>query len=581
MDRQAHNKVIIYPDMEYHRNAPVFFALLFIVFTLAACGNSGNGKPSQLVNNPGDMDAAVSGNLEEVLAYALAHNGKIDDSTRLRMAAVVNVFYQKRDFDIVWSRREQWQPLADSLYRFIETAELQGLFPNDYHFKQLRWLKRLLDSNAQKRTDAVLWTRADLLLTDGLMGLMQDLKQGRLQADSLGLANKPAMVDGFFAKHAQQILEKKALLPVLEGLQPRHRGYQELKRGIPRFLDSMDRRVYTYVHYPYKDSTDSIRFVKLLQKRLHESNCIDLGGKRPDSLQLQAAVKKYQKLKGLKADGKINTALMRVINTNDMERFKRIAITLDRYKQLPEKMPERFIWVNLPGYYLQVWDHDTLAMESRTVVGKPGTPTPQLTSTITNMVTYPTWTVPTSIIAKEMLPGLKRNPGYLARRGLKLLNAKGQPINPASVNWAKYSKGIPFRIQQGSGDGNALGIFKFNFDNPFAVYLHDTNQRYLFKNASRALSHGCVRVQDWQKLAFYIATLDSVSAKPTDSLRYTTDSIRSWLAHKNSLRMEVKSKVPLYIRYFSCEGKDGKIKFYDDIYGDDKALREQYFTDRP
>ena len=196
------------------------------------------------------------------------------------------------------------------------------------------------------------------------------------------------------------------------------------------------------------------------------------------------------------------------------------------------------------------------------------------------MVTYPTWTVPSSIIAKSFLPKLKNNPNYLSRLGLKLMNGKGETINAGNINWSKYSKGIPFKIMQNSGDNNALGVMKFNFNNPFAVYLHDTNQRYLFKNASRALSHGCVRVQEWEKLAFYIARNDSINSHKGDSLRYTTDSIRNWLANKEHRRMDVKNKIPLFIRYFSCEGKNGKVVFYDDIYGEDKTLREKYFANK-
>jgi L,D-transpeptidase YcbB len=196
------------------------------------------------------------------------------------------------------------------------------------------------------------------------------------------------------------------------------------------------------------------------------------------------------------------------------------------------------------------------------------------------MITYPTWTVPTSIIAKQYLPKLKNNPGYLARLGLRLVNSKGENINAYSVNWSKYTKGIPYRVMQGSGDNNALGVFKFNFNNPYAVYLHDTNQRYLFKNGSRALSHGCVRVQEWEKLAFFIARNDSMNLKTGDTLRYTADSIKNWVAAKEHRRLEVKNKIPIYIRYFSCEGKEGKIKFYDDIYAEDKVLREKYFADK-
>jgi murein L,D-transpeptidase YcbB/YkuD len=344
----------------------------------------------------------------------------------------------------------------------------------------------------------------------------------------------------------------------------------------------MDRHTYTYVTYPYKkgDTKDSLYFIKTFQKRLSESGTFSFTNKLPDSSQLDEAVKKYQKQKGLKADGKISASLIRIMNTSDAERFKRIAITLDRYKQLPEVMPEKYIWVNLPGYYLWVIDHDTIALESKVICGKPETRTPVLNSAITDMVTYPTWTVPTSIIAKQYLPKLKNNPGYLAKLGLKLVNGKGENIDANNIDWNKYSKGIPYKVMQASGDNNALGIFKFNFNNPYAVYLHDTNQRYLFKNASRALSHGCVRVQQWEQLAFYIARNDSMNVRHPDSLRYNTDSIKNWITAKKNRRIDVKNKIPIFIRYFSCEGKDGKIKFYDDIYGEDKAMREKYFTDK-
>jgi murein L,D-transpeptidase YcbB/YkuD len=266
------------------------------------------------------------------------------------------------------------------------------------------------------------------------------------------------------------------------------------------------------------------------------------------------------------------------MNLTDAERFKRIAITLDRYKQLSDSMPEKYIWVNLPGYYLQVWDHDSLVMDSKIICGKPDTRTPLLTSYITDMVTYPTWTVPSSIISKQLLPKLKSNPNYLSGIGLRLVDGKGESVSTDNINWSKYSKGIPFKVMQSSGDENALGVLKFNFSNPYAVYLHDTNQRYLFKNAKRALSHGCVRVQEWEKLAFYIARNDSMNVKTGDTLRYTTDSIKTWLANKETKRINVKNRVSLFIRYFSCEAKNGKIKFYDDVYGEDKAMREKYFT---
>ncbi len=566
--------------MHQNKNPYLQLTLIFLCLFIISCNNTSPANPGELVKDPDQMDATATISIQSILEKAIAENGKIDDTTKLHFAAVVKNFYETSDFEPLWSSKEDWVPLADSLLNTIYNAELEGLFPKDYHYRNLKLLKTTFKTDSLKKMDADLWAKADILLTDAFMRLIKDLKYGRLKADSITLNPDSTIVTDFYIKNLKALTEKKQYTSLLNSLQPKHKGYWELKKGIKRFTDSMDRRTYSYVIYPYKkgDTKDSLYFVKILGKRLAESGISSES--MPDSSSLADAVKKYQKQRGLKVDGKISSALVKSMNISDTERFKRIAITLDRYKQLPSKMPEKYIWVNIPGYYLSVVQKDTIAFESKVIVGKIETRTPVLNSEITDMVTYPTWTVPTSIIVKQYLPKLKNNPGYLSRLGLRLVNSKGETINAFSVNWSKYSKGIPYRVMQGSGDNNALGIFKFNFKNPYAVYLHDTNQRYLFKNGYRALSHGCVRVQDWEKLAIYITQNDSINLKIGDTLQYTADSIKNWVAAKEHRRLEVKNKIPIYIRYFSCEGIEGKIKFFEDIYGEDKALREKYFTDK-
>lgn len=555
--------------------------LLIACLFVASCHNPAPPNEPKIVSTPEKMDQQTSESIKDALEFAVEHNGKIDDSIRLQFINVVNLFYNNNRFENIWSHKEKWEPLADSLYQFIENANFSGLFPNDYHFKNLQSLKNILDTDSLKRMDANLWKKADLMLTDAFMHVVKDLKDGRLSSDSVTI-NKVKVADGFYSDQLSQLISTKQLSPLLDAVQPKFLAYWELKNGIANFLDSMDKRTYTYVTYPFKagDEKDSVAFIKTIQKRLNESKCIALGDELPDTTQLKTAIKKYQKQKGLKQDGAISNSLIKMMNGSDAERFKRIAINLDRYKLLPDTMPEKYIWVNLPGYYLQVWDHDTMVMDSKIICGKPATRTPLLNSYITDMVVYPTWTVPNSIIAKQYLPKLKSDPNYLTKIGLHLVDDKGETIDPTNIKWTKYTKGIPFKVMQGSGDDNALGIFKFNFNNRYAVYLHDTNQRYLFKNAARALSHGCVRVQEWEKLAFFIARNDSMNLKTGETLRYTADSIKAWLAIKELKRIGVKNKVSLFIRYFSCEVKNGRIKFYDDIYGEDKAVREKYFTDK-
>ena len=567
--------------MLYQKNGPVVPAVLLILLFIACNNTTGKMKDKELVKDPGSINHYIRKNIQEALRLATAQNGRVDDSLHLDFHAVVEEYYYGNEYSPIWSDTGAWHPFAKELQAYLDTAALDGLYKEDYHFSDIVRIKKMLDTDAVKRTDAVLWTKADLLLTDAFMHIICDLKQGRLQTDSNSWKNDTTTYHTFFSATFNRFLKGEPLSDLLRSLQPANRGYAALKKGIRKFIDSMDNRKYTYLNYPYKknDPEDSSLFIHQLQLRLSESGMLKYNRDKPaDSIQLATAISAYQKKRKLAADGKISAGLIRLLNLTDRERFNRIAITLDRYKQLPDSLPEKYIWVNLPGFYLQLWDHDSLALASKIICGKPATPTPFITSAITDIIIYPTWTVPESIIKKEMLPGLKKNAGYLARKGLDLYNYQGDLVDPSTVNWSKYSKGIPYKIQQGSGDGNALGVIKFNFDNPHFVYMHDTNQRYLFKNSVRALSHGCVRVQEWQQLAFYIARNDSLNLSAGDSLKYNQDSITNWIANKEKHRIQVKNKIPLFFRYFSCEGNNGAIKFYEDIYGDDKRLKEKYFA---
>ena len=559
----------------FQQKANLILAALIFFFFSYSCRTKHAAIEKQIVATPEEMDSKVGDNIKAVLQYALDNNGKINDSIKLSLTAIVDSFYHKNDYVSIWSKDEKWEPLADSLYNFIEGSEAYGLFPSDYHYKEIRTLKTAILNDSLVRKDANVWTKAELMLSDAFMRISKHLRQGRLLPDSISLSADTTLTNDFFIKNLTTVIDNNALLPLLNSLEPKHTGYIELKKGLKIFTDSMNRKVYTYILYPNKDS---LVFIRNLQKRLQESNYLDTAIKHLDSAQLAMAVKSFQKKKGIKADGKITASLVRSLNATDAENFKRIAINIDRYKQLPYHLPEKYIWVNLPAYYLRVFDNDTIVFESKTIVGKPTTPTPKLNSEITDMVTYPQWTIPNSIIKKDILPAMKKSADYLARKGFHLVDLKGETVDPYSVNWAKYSKGIPYKILQGSGDDNALGILKFNFNNPYSVYLHDTNQRYLFKNTARALSHGCVRVQEWEKLAYYIAENDSINQKPDNPPGYNIDSIKSWLVNKERKRIIVKNRIPLFIRYFTCEGKNGKVIFYDDIYSEDKRLREKYFA---
>ena len=558
-----------------HRGIALYLFASFIF--VYSCKNADSSKP-EIVNSPEQMDKKVKAVIAASVNNLTNYQFILIDTTELNQSAFIQYLYTQKNNEPFWSSRENWKALGDSLFYFILQAKRWGLFPENYHLKNLDALRTLFfnDSLAKAgRRDARLWANADILMTDAFVQIVQDIKLGRLQNDSVMKRTDSVLSKEFVLQKINSAYESQSLFNVFSSLEPKHKKYYDLKSGIKKFLDSATFKNYTHVPVPYKNTTEQ---KKLLQQRLFEDSLISFNSPIADSTQFADALKKFQKHQKLTADGKVGQETIRRLNASDEEKFYRIAITLDRYKMLPDKMPEKYIWVNLPSFHLQLLENDSIKISSKIVVGKPYTRTPVLTSALYEMITYPKWTIPNSIIVKDILPALKRNSGYLARKGYSLVNKKGEVVDPATVDWSKYNKGIPYNVVQGSGDANALGVLKFNFSNKYQVYLHDTNERYLFSRDSRALSHGCVRVQQWDKLAYFLMSNESSNAKSNNPMPVNSDSLTHWLKIKEKHTISLKNKFPVFFRYFSCEGKNGTIIFYDDIYGEDSLLREKYYS---
>jgi murein L,D-transpeptidase YcbB/YkuD len=554
---------------------PVLISSLFML-VFAACKGKSKQTETVIAVSPEDMQKKSPEIIRSLLEQAINANGKLEDSIILNQPHLSKTIYEKSGFEPLWCKKEQWLSAGDSLIRFIDKAKLYGLFPEDYHVKEIMGIRNKFreDSLAKNdRNDATLWSKADIMLTDAFIRIIKDIKLGRLPQDSITLRKDSVLNTEFYLQQFQALNENVTLDQLIAALEPKEIGYRLLKKGIQKFLDSADYRQFTIVPSLEKNP---VIFKNALQKRLYEEGFIESDSIAVDSVQLADAVKKFQQKKGITVDGKAGEGTIRMMNIDDREKFIRIAISMDKYKMLPEKMPSRYIWVNLPGYQMQVIESDSVKLVSKVICGKPLTRTPVLTSVISELITYPQWVPPPSIIMKEILPAIKKSTKYLAKKGFSLVNSKGEEVNPDSVDWSKYSKTMPYRVVQGSGDANALGILKFAFANKYAVYLHDTNQRYLFGLAMRALSHGCVRVQEWEKLALYIIRNDCLNDSKYCKTRI--DSMQRWLQKKQKHSIIIRNRLPVFIRYFTCEGKEEGIVFYDDIYGDDKMLRKKYFS---
>ncbi|WP_126971839.1 L,D-transpeptidase family protein [Gynurincola endophyticus] len=467
--------------------------------------------------------------------------------------------YTDNDYLPFWMDNGKSTFLGDQLYQFIENSSYFGLFPNDYHYDSL---KKMTTATADE------WATKDYLLTHSLFAMAKDIHWGRIPLDTVNLRADTLAGTGFYLdilKHTQQ---RKNITQTMSELEPAYIGYRELKQALRQFLDSVGNiGNYEYLEYPVKDT---LQFYDQLRKRLIQERVIHASVNTVTFDEWIPLITVYQYRNGLEANGKLSRKMIQLLNDTNWEKFIKVAITLDKMKQLPTVMPKSYLMVNIPSFEMKVYEEDTLSFRSRTIVGLPATRTPVLNSGLTNYITYPQWTVPYSIVFGEMIPKIIKDPGYLEKERLMVMDWSDNVVSPDSIDWKKANRSnFPYVIRQKEGDENSLGIMKFNFPNKFAVYLHDTNARWLFSRSDRALSHGCIRVQEFRKLASFLLK---------EQTKVKMDSVETWLAKQTKKVVSGFPRLPLYIRYYSCEGVEGKIRFYNDLYGDDKLLRNEYFS---
>lgn len=490
------------------------------------------------------------------------------DSTVIARPEDVKYCYQEKNYAPVWSDTGKFLPVADSLLMAIQNSADIGLDPNWYHYQVLSSIVQQLKADSLARYDALKWSTADMLLTDAFSHLMNHLHYGVLPPDSISIKKDSAFTDTTVYKLLTKTIRNNDILAAFDSLQPHFSQYSLLCKALVSYKkENADRR---WQSLPLK-YTDTALFQQSLAGRLLEGGYIDSAGLKEKSV-IADAIKSFQRSHALYPDGVAGTRTIEALNLSKEYRIRQIAVNLERWRHLADSMPKVYVWVNIPSYLLTVWNNDTAILKSRVITGKPGHETPLLNSSITNFQLYPYWRVPMSIIANEMLPAIKRDTAYLRKHNLEVVDRHNNIVPNYDLHWNKYNKNyFPYVIRQMTGLDNSLGIIKFNFKNKYSVYLHDTNLRNLFNLTHRDLSHGCVRVQQWDSLARFLIR--------DDTLRHTPDSVRTWLDLQEQKWVALKTRVPVYIRYFTCEvNSQGKLIFFDDIYGYDSVMmRKMYY----
>jgi L,D-transpeptidase YcbB len=282
--------------------------------------------------------------------------------------------------------------------------------------------------------------------------------------------------------------------------------------------------------------------------------------KAPDSV-LKKSLMDAQLKFGLLADGVLRSTILRELNTPVSARLTQLYLSLNYYRWLGcLSQGQPVIVVNIPAAYLKVYHRGGTIIEMKMVVGKPTTPTPTLTSRVNEVILYPYWTVPRSIATKELLPAIKRNPGYLAANNFRLITSNGKIVDPYQVDWKEVnSSNFSYTIRQSTGCDNSLGLIKLNFYSPYGVYLHDTPSKNFFTFNKRYFSHGCMRMEKPMELGHLVLKNNAIAIDTLEE--------KGCLRHQSPITVPADEKMAVVVWYNPVGINDaGRLTYYEDVY---------------
>jgi len=508
----------------------------------------------------------------------------------------VSNFYKENAHASVWAK-DIYHESLDTLLHYLGDAYKHGINPEKFEYSKLKLLTIITRSGIYKDNMSDFYKnlmRIEKLATQAFMDYNTGLRFGFSNPEKLFAKNYYMDVhnpDSLFTVELHEGLTTNPISFLAES-QPQKEEYKNLQNELllyHTYKDSVFTSIPTKEKTSYKLDQESSVF-PLIAKRLMLTGELPETD-NPDSIyasltpDLLAAINKFRKKICYLEDEEVGSMTIDALNRPMKYYYERLQANLERnrWRRIKED-GDKYIQVNVAAFLLKAIEPNTKPLVMKVCVGKSGeNQTPLLESDITYVNLNPQWNVPASIAEKEIYWSVKKNSNYLQRNNMALIDKKtGQKVDAGSLNWDELNpKQLPFRIQQASGAGNSLGRIKFMFKNPFSVYLHDTPAKSAFLRKNRAVSHGCVRVENPVGLAhfcfedkdeiFLDRVLYSIDQKPK------SDAGLAMLKEGKLRRLEdvvnLPHQIPLSIDYYTAFTlPDEGVHFADDVYNFDNRI---------
>jgi len=366
----------------------------------------------------------------------------------------------------------------------------------------------------------------------------------------------------------EQALDSSSLADFIQMAAPAGPIYRHLQAALGRYREMAAAGGWPVVaEGPTLRKGDRDRRVSSIRQRLSATGDlpagIDITSQEFDE-NVERAVIFFQARHTLDDDGIVGKQTIEALNVPAEVRINQLRISLERLRWVTQEAADTLVAVNIAGFRVFFYKNGQLEWSTRAMVGKHYRKTPVFRGDMAYLEFNPTWTIPPGILRNDTLPAIKKDPNYLASKNIRVIDRNGKIIDPASVNWNQYSKGVPYTLRQDPGPKNSLGTVKFIFPNEHFVFLHDTPHRELFVHTQRAFSSGCIRVEDPLKLAELV--LD-------DQDKYPRSTLEGIVASRKTQRINLSPKVPVVIVYLTASvDPDGKVRFSKDIYDRDQRV---------
>jgi murein L,D-transpeptidase YcbB/YkuD len=478
----------------------------------------------------------------------------------------------------VWSANGRPTAAAAAAIEVLRSAQERGLHPEDYDAAILARRFGELAAGGSPSARAVAWF--DLALSIGIFRHVSDVHIGRVNPVHLSIGINVERKKLDLAQVLRDALRRGRVPEMVREAEPGFAQYRNLKAAYAKYRALAESSALPTVAAPrVVRPGDPFEQAGALRRRLAafgdlpESDAAPAGADSSvyDTASA-AAVARFQERHGLAPDGVLGPATLAAVNVPPARRARQLELALERIRWLPALDTGPFVVVNVPSFQLYGFDtrppDGAPALTMNVVVGRAevGRETPLFERNLQYIIFRPYWVIPSSILRKEILPSVRRNPAYLQKNDMEVYSGSGDtgPALPATpANIARVARG-ELGIRQRPGPRNSLGLAKFIFPNDHNVYFHGTPATELFSRARRDFSHGCIRLEDPARLAVWVLR---------DPEKWSLEKVRRAMDVPSSQRVNFSRPLPVVIYYTTAIVRPGRgVEFYEDIYGHDARL---------